>query len=375
MVSSREHVLVGTSATMEAIRAEIGISAALESKVLLTGETGVGKEVVAHEIHRRSRRAAGPFVAINCAGLPDPLLESELFGHVRGSFTGAFNDNPGLLRHGDGGTVFLDEVGEMSLRMQALFLRFLETGEMQTVGSTGPRARINVRLVTATNRPLRTAIARGEFREDLFYRLNVLNLHIPPLRERATDVPLLLDHFARCFARQYDRTKPTFTADAAAMLMNYHWPGNVRELRNVVERLVSRCMDGMIDLEHLPAEVVKSNKPASAADADRESRQPVRVEAMLERMLQQKESFWATAYPMFMTRDLTRDDLRAIVRYGLEQTQGSYRILLTLFNMPEADYKRFLGFLKQHDCHLPFQHFRAASVPPADFRRKRAVGA
>src|SRR5438045_1741901 len=180
------YVLLGTSPSVDQLRLDIASAARSDAKVLLTGETGVGKEVVANSIHHQSRRSAGPFVTINCAGVPDTLLESEFFGHVRGSFTGAFRDNPGLLRQASGGTVFLDEVGEMSLRMQALFLRFLETGEIQSVGG-GASTRINVRVITATNRNLIEAVEAQQFREDLYYRLNVLHLHIPPLRERASD--------------------------------------------------------------------------------------------------------------------------------------------------------------------------------------------
>src|SRR4029078_11475993 len=174
---------------------EIEEAARTQAKVLILGETGVGKEVAAHLIHRLGPRHDRPFVAINCSGVPETLLESELFGHTRGSFTGAYRDKPGLVRQADGGVLFLDELGEMSLRMQAVLLRFTETGEVQPVGADRPAGRADVRVITATNRDLRGQIADGKFREDLYYRLNVIQLRIPPLRERASDVPILLRHF------------------------------------------------------------------------------------------------------------------------------------------------------------------------------------
>src|SRR6185436_16270446 len=197
------YVLLGTSPSVDQLRLDIESAARSDAKVLLTGETGVGKEVVANSIHHQSRRNAGPFVTINCAGVPDTLLESEFFGHVRGSFTGAFRDYPGLLRQAHGGTVFLDEVGEMSLRLQALLLRFLETGELQTVGGGMARTHVDVRIVAATNRNLFESVAVREFRADLYYRLNVFHVHISPLRDRRGDVPMLLDYYGRLFAQNH----------------------------------------------------------------------------------------------------------------------------------------------------------------------------
>jgi len=338
------------------------------AKVLITGETGTGKDVVSRLIHGHGERRAQPFITINCAGVPDTLLESEFFGHSRGSFTGAFRDSPGLLKQAHGGTVFLDEVGEMSLRMQALFLRFLETGEIQSVGS-GASTHSDVRIISATNRSLLEGVAARDFREDLYYRLNVLHLYIPPLRERSSDVVLLLDHFGKVFARQHERPAPVFSAAALELLVHYHWPGNIRELRNVVERLVARVQAPEIEVGHLPQEI------AAGTSADEQAltmlsftvSNPARVAALFDRLLVQKESFWSTAYAAFMARDITKDDLRHIVATGLEQTYGSYRLLLGLFNMASDDYKRLLGFLNQHDCHVPFRPFRRGrQVPAAD---------
>src|SRR5829696_4343191 len=193
--------------------------AARDTKVLVTGESGVGKDLVAREIHMRSARATRPFIAVNCAGLPETLLESELFGHVKGSFTGAYRDKPGKLELAHQGTVFLDEVGEMTLRMQGLLLRFLETGELQKVGSERGGSIVNVRVIAATNRNLRHLIDQGQFREDLFYRLNVIHLRIPPLRDRRADIPALVEHFFEKFALKRMHRTISFAPDAMQVLM------------------------------------------------------------------------------------------------------------------------------------------------------------
>ena len=353
--------LIGECASIQTLRADIELAARSTAKVLITGETGTGKEVVSRLIHREGGRRSQPFITINCAGVPDTLLESEFFGHARGSFTGAYRDSPGLLRRAHGGTVFLDEVGEMSLRMQALFLRFLETGEIQSIGG-GPSTIIDVRVVTATNRNLLEAVSASEFREDLYYRLNVLHLHIPPLRERSSDIPLLLDHYGKVLAVQHERTAPVFSTSATEALVRYDWPGNIRELRNIVERLVARVEAPVIEVDHLPAGFAAgSSKDEHLPSALAYSvSNPVKVAALLERLRKSQESFWTSVYAAFMSRDITRDDVRHIIATGLEETHGSYRLLLGLFNMPSDDYKRLLGFLTQHDCHVPFRPFRMA---------------
>jgi DNA-binding NtrC family response regulator len=354
-------ILLGQSSEMQLLHTDIEAAARSDAKVLLTGETGVGKEVVARTIHVRSRRQPAAFVTINCAGVPDSLLESEFFGHVRGSFTGAVRDTPGLLRQGHRGTVFMDEVGEMSLRMQALLLRFLETGELQTVGAVTANAPVDVRVITATNRDLLEEVNARSFREDLYYRLNVLHLKIPPLRERGTDIPLLFEHYLTEFSERHRMPRPTLSAAALQQLTAYAWPGNIRELRNVVERLVLSADGSMVEPRHLPAEINDGPESAAAAPAvEFAISHQARVDGMLARILTRRESFWTVVYPAFMSHDLTRDDLRFILHAGLERSQGSYRTLVELFNMNAGDYKRFVTFLKQHDCHLPFQRFRLA---------------
>lgn len=354
--------LVGRSQALRTIETEIDCAARSDAKILITGETGVGKEVVARLVHRQSARAKAPLVTVNCAGLPDSLLESELFGHVRGSFTGAYRDKAGLLEMAPSGTVFLDEVGEMTPRMQVVLLRFLETGEIQRVGADRSHTRVNVRLITATNRDLEAEVAAGRFREDLYFRLNVIRLSIPPLRDRAEDIPLLIGHFLKSLAELHSMPAADVAPEAMDALLAYRWPGNIRELKNIVERLVVRNDHATIGHADLPLHIVQSAAMAPAGRNAVEIAQSSRAEEMAERMLKGGESFWAVVHPVFMSRDMTRVDLRKIVQIGLECTNGNYRMLVRLFNMPTDDYKRFLSFLRKHDCHLPFQRFRAVSA-------------
>ena len=359
--------LIGNSEALRFVEAEAEAAARSDAKILITGETGVGKEVVARLIHTRSTRASAPLVTLNCAGLPDSLLESELFGHVRGSFTGAYRDKPGLLEMAPNGTLFLDEVGEMSPRMQVVLLRFLESGEIQRVGAERSHARVNVRLITATNRDLETQVAAGQFREDLYFRLNVIRMRIPPLRDRAEDIPLLVNYFLRSYQQAHHMNAAPISSDAMDALLAYRWPGNVRELKNVVERMVLKASGPVIQVSDLPPEVRRL--PAGDSAARMSSGSPAAPARSLSdelagRMLEHGESFWAVVYPLFIARDLTRADLRRVVQTGLERTNGNYRLLVQSFNMPCDDYKRFLSFLRKHDCHLPFQRFR---VVPSRF--------
>jgi DNA-binding NtrC family response regulator len=354
--------LVGDSVVMRDIELEIECAARCDAKVLITGQSGVGKEVVAHLIHQRSQRSHRPLVTINCAGVPETLLESELFGHIRGSFTDAHRDKTGYLEQAHGGTIFMDEIGEMSLRMQALLLRFMENGEIQPVGSDRPSSVLNVRVIAATNRDLTARIAEKSFREDLYYRLNVIHVAIPSLRERRDDVRPLLEYFLRTLCDQHRVSQPRISESAMAKLVAYDWPGNVRELRNVVERIVLRARSDEISLPDLPREV--SGQFSSVASSPKAAERPV-SDVLLERMTVEGQSFWSVVYEPFMSRDLTREDLRAIIARGLEHTKGNYKLLIMLFNVPPGDYKRVLNFLRKYDCHMPFQRFRTV---PAQLR-------
>ncbi len=231
--------------------------AAHDTTVLLTGESGTGKEVLARAIHRMSPRSAGPFTAINCAAIPEQLLESELFGHVRGAFTGASGDRPGIFESTDGGTLMLDEIGDMPLALQSKLLRALEDGEIRRLGGQESRA-VDVRVVAATAKDLERAVERGEFRDDLYYRLNVVRLHLPPLRERNQDIPALVAHFARQAAEKLGRPV-SLTPRALAALSAHGWPGNVRELRNALERAAVLSSTGRLDVEDFALHAANGN--------------------------------------------------------------------------------------------------------------------
>jgi two-component system, NtrC family, response regulator AtoC len=347
--------LIGTSLELTELRAEIARIAASDAKVLVTGESGVGKELVARAVHAQSARANAPFVAMNCAGLPETLLETELFGHVRGSFTGAHRDKVGKLELAHNGTLFMDEIGEMTLRMQGLLLRFLETGELQKVGSDRAIARVNVRVIAATNRDLRQLIGEGRFREDLFYRLNVIHLLVPPLRERRQDIPALIEHFLRRFGGGNGTPAKILPPDAMSALVQYPWPGNVRELENIVERILIKVGGDPVTMTDLPLEI--RNVGAASIRPKRERRRTV-VDDLYKRLRDDRESFWTAVYPLYMQREITRENVRELVRKGLAEARGNYRIVAKLFNLRPDEYKKFLNFLRKHECQLPFKEFR-----------------
>jgi transcriptional regulator with PAS, ATPase and Fis domain len=348
---------MGRSAALEELRQEIDRVAGSEAKVLITGESGVGKELVAREIHSGSPRAARPFSAVNCAGLTETLLESELFGHVKGSFTGAYRDKPGKFEAANGGTVFLDEVGEMSLRMQGLLLRFLETGEIQKVGSDRTASPMNVRIIAATNRPLSGLITQGLFREDLFYRLNVIHLIVPPLRERREDIPVMVEYFRQRFARTNRSIVEAVAPEALAALTEYSWPGNVRQLENIIERMVVVHRKPVIEYADLPLELRAGPRPAGVPMPPLPKAVDV-VEHLYSRLTDHRESFWTTVYPLYMQREITRTHVRELVEKGLSEARGNYKIMVQLFNMDIADYKKFLNFLRKHECQMPFKQYR-----------------
>jgi len=348
-VSGATTPFIVASAPMAALLEAADRAALSDGKVLITGESGVGKDLIARRIHSRSRRTNHPFVPVNCAGLTESLLESELFGHVKGSFTGAYRDKLGKLQTAHRGTIFLDEVGEMSLRMQAILLRFLENGEIQAVGSDTRQATVDVRVIAATNRNLAELIAAGQFREDFLYRLRVIHLEVPPLRLRRDEIPVLVNHF---ITRTHRRA--SFTAEAMEALCRYRWPGNVRELQNVVEQAMWLSHGDLVDVAQLP-EILRV--PAQPVRPTRERRVQV-ADELYTALVNGGYSFWDHIYPLFLSRDITRHDMRELVRKGLSTTRGNYRQLLKLFGMANQDYKRFLNFLAAHDCGADFRVFR-----------------
>ena len=243
--------IIGDSVSMKALRQQLALMAATNGRVLIYGESGTGKELVAHAIHGSSQRASEAFVEVNCAAIPEDLIESELFGHRKGSFGGAVEDKIGKLQKAHGGTLFLDEVGDMSLKTQAKVLRSLDEQRFEPVGAE-TSIQVDVRVVAATNKNLEDEIDRGNFREDLFYRLNVIPFSVPPLRERIEDIPLLADHFLKEFTLAYGRKPKELTAEAFEVLQQHRWPGNVRELRNLMERIVIMNPQVRIDARHIP---------------------------------------------------------------------------------------------------------------------------
>jgi DNA-binding NtrC family response regulator len=348
---------------MQELCASAARAAAGDAKVLITGESGVGKDLLAQYIHARSPRSDKPFVAVNCAAFPETLLETELFGHAKGSFTGAYRDKPGRLEAAHQGTIFLDEIGEMSLRMQAQLLRFVETGDMQTVGGS-PRARIDVRIIAATNRNLPERVARGEFREDLLYRLEVIHLRVPALRNRREDIRPLV-------ALAVERTKRPiqFSDEALKAMERYRWPGNVRELQNVVEHLAWMCKSAEVSLADIPEEIAADPR---ALLPKRERRRQLSTE-LYDALVGGHYTFWDHIHTLFLGRDMTRHDLRQLLRRGLTETRGSYRAVSKLFGMPDSDYKSFMNFLATHDCVVDFHEFRTASMGDGSIGRPHST--
>ena len=249
--SAEPYRIIGESVPMKALRRQIALMAGTNGRVLIYGESGTGKELVAHAIHAMSPRASHPFVEVNCAAIPEELIESELFGHRKGAFTGASEDKIGKFQRADGGTLFLDEVGDMSLKTQAKVLRVLDEQRFEPVGAS-ESVQVDVRVIAATNKNLEEEIERGNFREDLFYRLNVIPFYVPPLRERREDIPLLADYFLNHFTTAYGRKPKELTPDAYRLLQEYSWPGNVRELKNLMERIVILCPQTRIEARHIP---------------------------------------------------------------------------------------------------------------------------
>lgn len=244
--------LTGTSESMQEIYRAIAKASSIQATVLISGESGTGKELVARAIHYSSKRRSAPFVPVNCGCIPEGLLESELFGHIKGAFTGATESRLGFFQTADGGTIFLDEISETGIMMQVKLLRVLQDRHVCMVGSSLPK-KVDVRIVAATNKNLNNLIQKGIFREDLFYRLNVITLSLPPLRERGDDIILLAHHFASKFANEFDKRSLTFTDNAMRVIKQYSWPGNVRELENLMQQLVVMADDNLIDVPDLPA--------------------------------------------------------------------------------------------------------------------------
>jgi transcriptional regulator with PAS, ATPase and Fis domain len=275
------HNIVGKSEQMQRVYTLIEALADVETTVLITGESGTGKELVADALHHRGSRSRKPFVTVNCAALSENLLESELFGHVKGAFTGALKDKEGRFMRADEGTIFLDEIGNISPKMQLNLLRVLQEREFERVGDSTP-IRVDVRVIAATNQNLREMVKRGEFREDLYYRLKVVEVHLPPLRDRQEDVPLLTAHFLEKLAQKLNKKTMTVSEEVQGLFMDYPWPGNVRELQHAIEHAVVLCRQDTITLSHLPSELHDFKSSLAEEATLPENRGPNDLETILQ---------------------------------------------------------------------------------------------
>jgi two-component system nitrogen regulation response regulator NtrX len=312
----RTQMMVGESYAMRQLREQVAMAAPTNGRVLIYGENGTGKELVARTIHILSRRRAATFVEVNCAAIPEELIESELFGHVRGAFTGAVADRRGKFEVADGGTIFLDEIGDMSIKTQAKVLRVLQEQTMEPVGGTN-QIKVDARVLAATNKDLQAEIRTGNFREDLYFRLSVIPIFVPPLRERQEDVPLLADHFMAELAREYGRRPKKFETAATAVLQRYAWPGNVRELRNVIERLMIMVPGDAIAANDLGFLNLNATTPPSAAQATaerltlHEARERFECDLILRTLAEQQGNMSRTAEVLGVERSNLYRKMRA----------------------------------------------------------------
>ncbi len=328
--------LIGHSDAIETLRARIRAASRTSSSVLIQGETGTGKELVARAIHESCTRSPKRFVPVDCGALPEDLVESELFGYRRGAFTTAVSDKPGLFEEADHGTLFLDEIANTSRRFQVKFLRVLQEKQIRRLGDTVDR-RLEVRVIAATNCDLRALTRSGEFREDLLYRLNVLSIHVPPLRKRTGDIPLLAGRFLDGLNAENGRAR-ALSVDALGKLQAYRFPGNVRELHNLIESAFHLVEGDVIDPDDI------------ALPSDAFVREPVEEIEV--------DDFWESVARPYTNRLITKRQVEAVIRRGLARTGGNYRKVVRLFNMPDADYKRFMDFLRRHRCNVDFRPYR-----------------
>ena len=306
--------ILGESIPMKALRQQIALTAPTNGRVLIYGESGTGKELVARALHAQSQRAGQPFVEVNCAAIPEELIESELFGHLKGSFTGASEDKVGKFQKADRGTIFLDEVGDMSLKTQSKVLRVLEEQRFEPVGSN-QAVRVDVRVLAATNKRLEEEISRNVFREDLFYRLNVIPFYVPALRERTEDIPTLARHFVCEFSRAYGRKPKTLSEAAMDVLLRYPWPGNVRELKNLIERLVIMVPHDTIEPHHLPPEVFRLpafRETAAAHSTLPEARAAYEREFILRKLAECQWNITRTAAALGIERSHLHRKMKAL---------------------------------------------------------------
>lgn len=333
---SLDKQIIGGSEASEQIRTFIQRIAEVDYPVLIIGETGVGKEIAARNIHQFSCRMAGPFIPVNCASIPQYLAESEFFGHRKGSFTDAKDDQEGLIEAAKGGTVFLDEVAELPFNIQAKLLRALEEKELRRVGETVAR-KVDARFICATNKNLEKEMRAGRFRQDLYFRINVLNLRIPPLRERKDDIALFADKFINEANKQYRKNK-RIGPETVIKLLDYPFPGNIRELENIIIRAYILSKKDEIK----PGDII--------FDIEEEGENKEIAMKLYQGIVFEGKSFWEVVYKPFLRRDLNRKQVKDILSFGLRKTNGSYKKLLPLFNIgeSESDYKKIMRWITVH---------------------------
>lgn len=320
--------MIGKSDVMQILREKVRVASRVSSSVLVSGESGTGKELVARAIHENSERRRARFVAVDCGALPDDLIESELFGHKRGAFTTAVADKPGLFEEANGGTLFLDEIANTSRRFQAKLLRVLQDRQVRRLGDVTVR-QLDLRVIAATNAELMPMVRRGEFREDLYYRLNVFSIQVPPLRRRMEDIPLLVEHLLT-------GRRKSMSSGAIAKLMTHSFPGNIRELENIVESAACTAMGSTIEADDITLPLEKPWQLAEVIAGD----------------------FWESVAKPYADRLITKNQVEHLIRQGLERTGGSYKKMLPLFRLPDSDYKRFMDFLRRHHCNIDFRGYR-----------------
>jgi len=341
-----EIVIIGRHPCVARMIEDVYRVAPTDGNVFLVGESGTGKELVAKAIHHLSGRRDSPFVPVDCSTLPEDLIENELFGHTKGSFTGALAFKKGLLEAASGGTLFLDEIAGMPLRAQARLLRFLQDKHFRRLGETRERF-ADVRVVAATNRSPEDLVDARQLREDLYHRLNVHRIDLPPLRERGSDIELLANYFLSALNQAHGQQK-CLSRDATRALAGYRFPGNVRELRNVIENAYHRTEGTMIRADSVLGRLKPNGVPPA----------PARIDLIVSNLRAGKADFWSTVREPFLKRDLSRDEVRQIVEVGLRMAGGSYRKLVDYFQISQQEYKRFLAFLSNHDCKVDFREYR-----------------
>ncbi len=334
--------LLGRHPALREAQQKLSRFARVDSPILIMGESGVGKELFARSLYLFSHRKGKPFLTVNSAQYQDEnLLVSELFGHKKGSFTGAVSDRRGIFEEADGGIVFLDEVGELPLKAQAMLLRALGEGEIMRLGECHHR-KVDVRVVAATNQDLKQMVAQGRFRQDLYYRLCYLRLVLPPVRERGNDWKLIAEDWLAQLNHKHSTSKQ-LSAASVAVLGGYHWPGNVREIRGIIE--IGFCLSGslLIEPEHFQNELESATGVAAlGASVSAEPANSYRQMALGD------QDFWEVVRQPFLDRELNRAQVQAIIKQGLEESEGSYKRLLDIFQVPQDDYLKFMDFLRHH---------------------------